>query len=253
MSSNFRSCPVCQDSAKSSIFSLRGYELVKCVQCRHVYVSNPKEDSTSGFNENFDIHKSKIRHHQIRNLILTLFPRAQVNVVEIGSGYGQLGKLLESDSQIHYQGYEPSQQRAAFSAKHGVNVKNEMFSSSDSNYDVVVIDNVLEHVQEPRELIKVASESLKEGGIVIIIVPNRFDLRRFIPSWKKKHYWLPHCHINYFSYSDLKYLTSVEGLTLKNFDSSTLPSDASVYLKVKTLLDTLGIHVGGLYTYAIKK
>jgi hypothetical protein len=47
-------------------------------------------------------------------------------------------------------------------------------------------------------------------------------------------------------------MASKAGLTLKNFSGFSLPFDSSLLLKIKTLLDNVSLHIGGLYLYAVK-
>jgi hypothetical protein len=86
-----------------------------------------------------------------------------------------------------------------------------------------------------------------------VIVPNKNDIRQFMPKWRDRHYWQPNCHINYFSFDNLKYLSEQNGMRLVNFGLNTLTSQNSNFLKFKTFLDNIGVHIGGLYTYAIKQ
>ena len=177
-----------------------------------------------------------------------------MDIAEIGTGYGQLAKLLESEiPHCNYTGYETGKSRYDFCKQNGINVINAPFCEKTDSYDVIIIDNVLEHVMHPMLLLQAVSSSLKRGGIVIILVPNRNDLRRFLPKWKKRHYWIPHSHINYFSYADIIRIGTKTGLEIKNFDSSSLPPQTSLVLKIKTLLDNFCIHIGGLYLYGEKR
>jgi hypothetical protein len=89
----------------------------------------------------------------------------------------------------------------------------------------------------------------------VVIVPNRYDIRRFLPKWRSRHYWQPSCHINHFSFGDVKNLSQLYGMEIHSFGMNSLCSDSdnNIFLKVKTLLDGFGLHIGGLYLYAIKK
>ena len=86
-----------------------------------------------------------------------------------------------------------------------------------------------------------------------MIVPNKNDIRRFMPKWRERHHWQPNCHINYFSFDNLKYLAEKNNMKLYDFSLDTLDSTNSIFLRFKTFLDNIGIHIGGLYTYAIKQ
>jgi SAM-dependent methyltransferase len=247
-------CPVCENDVSRFLFSMRDFIVVRCRCCSHVYVKNPESDTSSDYNPQTDITKFKWRHVFIANLIKKLFSGYDtLELADIGSGYGHLAKVLEKEcSGIKYYGFELSRERAGFSVSNGINVVNGYFSGPPNGYDIIVIDNVLEHVLEPKSLLRSAALSLKDGGIVIIIVPNRRDIRRFLPKWKKRHYWQPHCHINYFTCKDIISLASDSGLVVKNFDTASLPPGANFLLKVKTMLDNFGFHIGGLYMYAFK-
>lgn len=72
-----------------------------------------------------------------------------------------------------------------------------------------------------------------------MIVPNKDDIRRFIPKWENRHYWQSHCHTNY--------LSNINQLKLYDFDLNTLTSNSNLSLKIKTYLDNSGLHIGGLY------
>ena len=119
--------------------------------------------------------------------------------------------------------------------------------------DAVVFDNVLEHVNDPRKLVRDAVASLRAGGVLIVIVPNRHDLRRFHPAWRDRHYWQPHCHINYFARHDLDRLFGAHGMKLRFFGFEAvggLSDDAALLPRV--LADRVGLHLLGLNTYGVK-
>ena len=255
-----RMCPVCQGRKRTKLNILDGFEICKCRSCKHVFVNNITQDTSSSLDvttKDVDITATHFRHHMIVSLIENKFPELNtnsdeiINCAEIGSGIGRLGYLLLGKKTLKYCGFEPSFERYAYSKQYNVNVKNETFKEDAGNYDVIIMDNVLEHVANPAEVFKSVSKSLKKGGIFINIVPNRHDIRRFFPKFRDKHFWLPRWHINYFSMNDLKYLSKLNGMSIHDFGLDTI-GHGNNYLKIKTLLDNFGIHVGGLYTYAIK-
>ena len=87
-----------------------------------------------------------------------------------------------------------------------------------------------------------------------MIVPNRHDLRRFHPAWRDRHYWQPHCHINYFSRADLERLFGAYDMKLCFFGFEAvggLRDDAGLLPRV--IADSLGLHVLGLNAYGVKR
>lgn len=62
-----------------------------------------------------------------------------------------------------------------------------------------------------------------------------------------------HAILTIFHYNNLKFLYKKYSMELYGFDLKTIDRISSIFLKLKTFLDTIGIHTGGLYTYAINK
>ena len=83
-------------------------------------------------------------------------------------------------------------------------------TDSSEKYDVILLDNVLEHVLEPEELIKYLPKNLNDNGILCIEVPNDFSvLQQYLYNQHKidKAFWvaIPD-HISYFNANGLKNL-----------------------------------------------
>ena len=247
-----RKSPVCNNKTNKIQLVKNEYKIVECTNCNHVYVLNPNEDTGSPLGGDAKIDNYKTRHYQMYKLIKDLY-QDKNNIAEIGSGIGNFAHLISKDEKIKYIGYEPSKGRYEFSKKYNLNTKNELFKISEDFYDVVILDNVLEHMKNPSYIFDIVSKSLKSGGAFIVIVPNKNDIRRFMPKWKARHYWQPNCHINYFTFDNLKYLSKKNNMKLYNFGLDTLKKENSIFLKIKTFLDIYGLHIGGLYTYAIKQ
>ena len=83
---------------------------------------------------------------------------------------------------------------------------------------MILLDNVLEHVLEPEELIKYLPGNLNDNGILIIEVPNDFSiLQKYLYHQQKidKAFWvaIPD-HISYFNANGLKNLMHANGWEL---------------------------------------
>lgn len=240
------------------------YNIVRCVDCGFVYVSNPDFDTESHGKEPIEAPISQ-RHYFIKNLIfndcvMRNKDLSNTTILEIGAGWGGLGYLLTSEFSDSnsiwggYLGYEPSKIRADFCKKNGLNVENGYFDGLDSvseKKDFVVLDNVLEHVLEPGKMIESILPIMEDNGRLIIILPNLYDLRRFLPSWRKRHYWQPTCHINYFSFSSLSKLLLKYGLYAIGFDKFLNFSKISFSWRLKFLIDRY-FYCSGLYVVANK-
>ena len=174
------------------------HEIVKCSACGFVYAATARFDTADHGEISTLYWRFRSRHHQIRRLIHQhLKPGSRI--VEIGCGRGELGYIMKDDPYT-YVGYEPADGLSKFGQEHGVNIVHDFFKRETAGAaDAIVIDNVLEHVLDPQDLLSDAVATLRDGGLAIVIVPNRDDLRQIVPSWRDARHWIPPDHINYFA------------------------------------------------------
>ena len=95
---------------------------------------------------------------------------------------------------------------------------NEKTANSLGKFNVIHMNNVLEHILDPIGLIKIVSKLLNDKGILCIGVPN--DYNPFQDVARKTEgldpWWLapPH-HINYFNFNSLELLLHNNGFSLE--------------------------------------
>jgi 2-polyprenyl-3-methyl-5-hydroxy-6-metoxy-1,4-benzoquinol methylase len=81
-------------------------------------------------------------------------------------------------------------------------------SLSGNQYDVILLQNVLEHVLDPVALLKSIKELLEPAGLVIITVPNDFSLTQKTLLAKghiDREFWVcPPDHLSYFDHNSLR-------------------------------------------------
>jgi len=130
------------------------------------------------------------------------------DILEIGSGPGF---FLQRASERGWKGvgFEPSVKAAQYSKSLGLDIRNEILSAEVAYdldpFDVVYMNEVLEHIPNPLEMLVLSQGLLKLGGLLCVIVPNDYNpIQKALttvchfPSW-----WVapPH-HINYFDYPE---------------------------------------------------
>lgn len=80
-------------------------------------------------------------------------------------------------------------------------------------YDLVVLAHVLEHVPEPRELLRRVVGAMGEGTTLYVEVPFEVLMREAehdALAWRRKRHW--HEHVNFFSAAGLRQLIMSSGL-----------------------------------------
>jgi SAM-dependent methyltransferase len=133
-------------------------------------------------------------------------------LLDVGSGPGFFLKH-GADRGWSVSGIEPSAQAVAHSRALGVDVMQGFLDPTTAatvgRFDVVHMNEVLEHVPDPRALLALAHRLLEPGGLVGLMVPNDYspfqaalrDASGFDPWWVAP----PH-HINYFDVDSIRRL-----------------------------------------------
>jgi SAM-dependent methyltransferase len=247
-------CPLCAARQRSAFRTVArlgaNHELVKCSSCGFVYAATARFDTADHGEISTLYWRFRSRHHQIRRLIHRHL-QPGLKVVEIGCGRGELGYIMKDDP-YSYTGYEPASGLSKFGQQHGVNVVHDFFRRETAPpADAIVIDNVLEHVLDPQGLLADAVATLSPGGLAVVIVPNRDDLRQALPNWRDARHWIPPDHINYFSMSDVKRMFAHCGLDARPFGFQALTMRDYRYFP-RALLETMKIFRLGHNVHAVK-
>lgn len=144
---------------------------------------------------------------------------ARRSLLDIGCGSGT---FLDVGRQLGWRtlGVEPSRQAVAVGRERGSEIIEGVFDQAlaDSlpKFDVVHLNNVLEHVLDPHSVLSLAVRLVAPGGLLCVGVPNDYNplqetLRQgcgYEPWWLAP----PH-HLNYFDFDSLERLVAKSGAT----------------------------------------
>jgi 2-polyprenyl-3-methyl-5-hydroxy-6-metoxy-1,4-benzoquinol methylase len=143
-----------------------------------------------------------------------LLPANRRRLLDVGSGPGV---FLEHGRSRGWavRGVEPSSQAAAHARANGLDITqaflDERVASELGTFDVVHMNEVLEHLPDPRAILQLVDRLLNPGGLVALMVPNDYsplqaalrDACGFAPWWLAP----PH-HVNYFDVASIQRLLS---------------------------------------------
>lgn len=142
----------------------------------------------------------------------------ELSVLDVGCGWAQALLFLAQKGMDCY-GFDPAPEAVDYARSKGLNVvragMDGMKVFGDKKFDVVILKNVLEHLSDPVQVMReIAQEVLIPGGILVVDVPNEFNL--FQVSGQKIHdldeWWVaPPAHLNYFSNETLSCLLTGTG------------------------------------------
>lgn len=149
------------------------------------------------------------------NVLLSLIPLKDYEALDIGCGEGHLLKKLTQDkikatgidfNDFGISKFNPSvlnkfKQGDVMQLLHQYNLKGRKF-------DVIFLNHVIEHVLDPRKLLKSIYQIIKEKGYLVVSAPN--DMSQLQMSLKnlqvKEYFYRFPDHLHYFTAISLKSL-----------------------------------------------
>ena len=160
----------------------------------------------------FDLFFSKIK----------TFLNKNHNVLEIGSYYGVLGNIIKSHVK-NYTGLELSKHAAEYSKKNfKLNIVNEslsIFLKKNILFDVIIMSDVIEHLDDPFNTLRLIEKNLEPNGILIF---TTFNMDAIVPKiMRSKYHWIMPMHKFYFSNSTLRYFLKANNMDIFKIKSDT--------------------------------
>jgi len=107
---------------------------------------------------------------------------APLNVLDVGAGQGSFIRLLQSEMIIGESwAIEPTEAHKQITADKILNstVENAIPNLPDNYFDLVIFNDVLEHLQEPWDILKDIKPKLKKDAQLIISIPNFLFIETF--------------------------------------------------------------------------
>lgn len=200
-------------------WAMPGYKLARCLSCGMVWDMLPPENLESVYSESYFVNDNpkggyanyfegmsinkKTFYERIRRINSKV--RVKGKMLDVGSALGD--SLIEA-RRLGWKdlyGVELSAYAANESKKRGLSVKfGTLYSAKfPSNFfDVVTLQDVIEHVKDPVEEAKEIYRILKPGGIVFMVTPDVDGIWSKIlgPLW---YHYKQGEHIMYFSQKTL--------------------------------------------------
>lgn len=152
-------------------------------------------------------------------------------LLDVGCGSGQfLYEMKELGMDV--QGVEPGELNEEENKKYSLNIKKSNLIDAKykkESFDLITINHVLEHLDNPNETLNEINKILKKDGKLILAIPNTSSLAYWI--FKKNWYQLdvPRHIINY-SNKNIKLILEKNGFKIKRTRYNSRPSQFVVSL-----------------------
>lgn len=114
--------------------------------------------------------------HSARKDVAAFVPESAKRLLDVGCNTGGFGEGLKRERDIEVWGVEPNAEAANYASTLLNNVLCEPFDSSttvpDNYFDMVVFNDVLEHLVDPWSALGLAKRKLRSGGCILASIPN---------------------------------------------------------------------------------
>lgn len=216
------------------------FTVVKCNNCDLVYI-NPRPNSTiiseyypdeywdiSEDDKNMKTHFKEFIHKFINKISykITIPPQYGGKILDIGCGDGKgLLKLKESGWETY--GVETSDLAADYvRRKYNINVITGTVEDAvfkDEFFDVIILSHVLEHISNPKTTLLEINRILKNGGILVISIPNvdSFEAKTFKKYWTA---WELPRHLYHFTPTTIYSLLNSTGFDVLDIEFDNNPN-----------------------------
>lgn len=217
-------CPLCKASNNIRVeefFDLRDqFNIYRCNECGLSF-SDKLDEADSEHYEISEWYGIRWEFNEISKMI-----KKGMKIFEIGCGRGYFLNLASRKGAITF-GIDINKNaisfaREKFGLKNVYSEKLEDFlqNNAERNFDMVCMFHVIEHLKEPREIIKKIRKLLKPSGCICLSFPNpdRIELKLL-----KREYWdYPPHHLTRWDKKSISYLLNIEGFKVIDVKSEQL-------------------------------
>jgi len=206
-------------------------KLFKCKKCKLIF-----SEFAKNINENTYIKELKyveddiyIKQIDFKTKYFNLFFKkikshlnSNSDVLEIGSYYGVLGNIIKPHVR-KYIGLELSIHASQYAKK---NYELDIYNGTIQDYiknndlfDIIIMNDVIEHLDNPFESLNLLEKKLKPDGILIF---TTYDMNSIYPRLMGRSYpWIMPYHLYYFSNFTLKNLCEKNNLEIFKIKNDT--------------------------------
>lgn len=245
-------CCLCHRSKTKKILTVEGLNIVKCLGCGLMYV-NPRYTSQHlkmiynqeyfrgigerHFNEAW---RAKV-FRPIVNEMISITGLRSGKILDVGTATGYFLKQCQKRG-FDVAGVEPSSKASRFAREQlKLPVKTGTLLTTHwekSAFDIITMNDVIEHMPDPRQNLELTYRSLKPGGWLIISTPN-IDSLGFKVFKEGFVFIAPQVHLWYFSPKTLVKLLELNGFSVKKI---IYPYFNTPFFNLRELIN-LGINI----------
>ncbi|MDM8542675.1 class I SAM-dependent methyltransferase [Desulfococcaceae bacterium HSG9] len=259
-------CKICSSDRIEFVGAKKGrqikkaYKVFHCLNCDYRFIINPSINYDAIYNENYYNGKGAdpkvaffyecnhpektIRRYEWQGIVDIIALQLPLNKttrwLDFGCGLGGLVKWVQNTTRCDVRGYEEGL-AAQFARHYNVPVLHKTdIKNCKEKFDVVTAIEVLEHVVEPLEVLKLIRACMKPGGVFFFTTGNAAKFKKNILNWG---YLIPEIHVSFFEPKTIEYAFKRSGFE-PIFTKHALGFEKIITYKI---LKNLGIKNIGLW------
>ena len=179
----FVNCNLCGQSEEKLVATQNTYKMVECKNCELIYL-NPRPNWTTLNSLYKSYHTRNQKDVETWKLLMkkiyvetanfiTMKSLKPGKLLDIGCGYGHFLDFMRTIG-WKVKGVDTSAQAVAYAISKELDVEHGTFNHDKylpESFNVVTLFYVLEHLQDPLDILKKIYRILKPGGILVLRVP----------------------------------------------------------------------------------
>jgi 2-polyprenyl-3-methyl-5-hydroxy-6-metoxy-1,4-benzoquinol methylase len=237
-----RNCPFCLKHSNNTIYQRPDLLAVDlCLNCNTYFINpTPNDLELDSF---YSEYHSKYYDEKIESVdqtlsslnsssplddiriqtLMTLMDLSKAKILDIGCGKGRfLYQLKQLKAEVY--GIEIDKDAVKFASLLGINnVFTGNFESFESNqrFDLIILNDIIEHPINPYELLRKAVELLNKDGLILIWTPNGDRIETDIDKVTLR---VDLEHLQYLGFKAVKHFTQIFPLDVIHFETIGFPN-----------------------------
>jgi 2-polyprenyl-3-methyl-5-hydroxy-6-metoxy-1,4-benzoquinol methylase len=218
----FITCKICEGEVK---LINKKYNLIQCTKCEFIFCSTifSQREFVAVYDELYNSENAVYGNHSVREYEMLLknkrirvgYHRSKLlkkhvlngkceSVLEIGSGIGLIGSYIRNENEkIKYLGIEidkESYDKSRFLKLNTINDDFTAINTIEESFDVIMLWEVIEHLQDLKLFLELAYEKLNPNGKIVLSTPNYNKIYNY-PKREEDVIFQdkPPIHLNFFT------------------------------------------------------
>lgn len=222
---NKKACPACKQTSKQLTGKKNGFDIYVCRECQTLYSSERESEGLFDYSNYYNEEALVISDFVAERLkeIVRSFEKYRQNnhLLDVGCGAGILLKAAINEG-WEAEGVEVSRSSVEYLQKQNIKVfygDLKAANFAENFFDVVTAVEILEHIDNPEDVLKEIYQVLRPGGIMWATTPHGNGISKRLLGVR----WTciaPPEHLHLFSVKGIKSLLTKVGF--RNVSVSTL-------------------------------